>query len=87
LPVRCVGLMQCACLQAVRGCLIWRELLCYQAYVLCCAVHADTLRNEFLAAYGHQHLITLTHLERAGRLMSHLMLRHSVNNDGQPDLY
>lgn len=29
----------------------------------CCA---DTLRNEFLAAYGHQHLLTLTHLERAG---------------------
>lgn len=31
--------------------------------VLC----ADSLRNEFLAAYGHQHLLTLTHLERAGR--------------------
>jgi hypothetical protein len=29
-------------------------------------VYADSLRNEFLAAYGHQHLLTLTHLERAG---------------------
>jgi hypothetical protein len=29
---------------------------------------ADMLRNEFLAAYGHQHLLTLTHLERAGEL-------------------
>eukprot|EP00878_Enallax_costatus_P006042 GHUV01006338.1.p1 GENE.GHUV01006338.1~~GHUV01006338.1.p1 ORF type:complete len:699 (+),score=233.80 GHUV01006338.1:290-2386(+) len=30
--------------------------------------HADSLRNEFLAAYGHQHLLTLNHLERAGLL-------------------
>lgn len=28
--------------------------------------HADSLRNEFLAAYGHQHLSTLNNLERAG---------------------
>jgi hypothetical protein len=27
---------------------------------------ADTIRSEFLAAYGHQHLLTLAHLERAG---------------------
>lgn len=45
---------------------------------VCCVVRADTLRNEFLAAYGHQHLITLTHLERAGELMSHEMLGCSL---------
>jgi hypothetical protein len=28
--------------------------------------HGDSLRSEFLAAYGHQHLLTLNHLERAG---------------------
>lgn len=28
--------------------------------------HSDALRTEFLAAYGHQHLLTLNHLERAG---------------------
>jgi hypothetical protein len=39
--------------------------------VLCCAVHADALRNEFLAAYGHQHLLTLTHLEKAGGRPTH----------------
>lgn len=34
--------------------------------------HADSLRNEFLAAYGHQHLLTLTHLERAGLIKAHI---------------
>lgn len=34
--------------------------------LLLCGCSADSLRNEFLAAYGHQHLLTLTHLERAG---------------------
>jgi hypothetical protein len=29
--------------------------------------HGDSLRSEFLAAYGHQHLLTLNNLERAGR--------------------
>lgn len=28
--------------------------------------HGDSLRSEFLAAYGHQHLLTLNNLERAG---------------------
>jgi len=28
--------------------------------------HCDTLRSEFLAAYGHQHLLTLNNLERSG---------------------
>lgn len=39
---------------------------CQSCHVLSLAVCADSLRNEFLAAYGHQHLLTLTHLERAG---------------------
>ncbi|WIA30196.1 hypothetical protein OEZ86_000288 [Tetradesmus obliquus] len=30
--------------------------------------HGDSLRSEFLAAYGHQHLLTLNNLERAGLL-------------------
>lgn len=38
----------------------------YARMSLLLLVCADTLRNEFLAAYGHQHLLTLTHLERAG---------------------
>eukprot|EP00882_Tetradesmus_deserticola_P022409 GHRQ01024313.1.p1 GENE.GHRQ01024313.1~~GHRQ01024313.1.p1 ORF type:complete len:362 (+),score=158.49 GHRQ01024313.1:506-1591(+) len=33
--------------------------------------HGDSLRSEFLAAYGHQHLLTLTNLERAGLLRPH----------------
>lgn len=28
--------------------------------------HGDGLRSEYLATYGHQHLLTLTNLERAG---------------------
>eukprot|EP00879_Flechtneria_rotunda_P011579 GHRR01012094.1.p1 GENE.GHRR01012094.1~~GHRR01012094.1.p1 ORF type:complete len:596 (+),score=199.38 GHRR01012094.1:4052-5839(+) len=28
--------------------------------------HADSMRSEFLAAYGHQHLATLNNLEKAG---------------------
>lgn len=28
--------------------------------------HADSLRSEFLSAYGHQHLLTLHNLEKAG---------------------
>ncbi|KAF8069504.1 VPS33 [Scenedesmus sp. PABB004] len=30
--------------------------------------HGDALRSEFLSAYGHQHLLTLNNLERAGLL-------------------
>eukprot|EP00883_Tetradesmus_obliquus_P010841 jgi/Sobl393_1/356/SZX60144.1 len=33
--------------------------------------HGDSLRSEFLAAYGHQHLLTLNNLERAGLLKPH----------------
>jgi vacuolar protein sorting-associated protein 33A len=33
--------------------------------------HADALRSEFLVTYGHQHLLTLTNLERAGESSHH----------------
>jgi hypothetical protein len=41
--------------------------------------HGDSLRSEFLAAYGHQHLLTLNNLERAGGRCTYTCVYHVVH--------